>query len=277
MFDVVAATRSSSQLRRCVGRAAGTIDAAMRDGQLDGSEWSFGHVQHFHNVSKTSASDVGRLLRLPHDHTNGKEQKETGEKHREEYKQIDVQLILTKEYQTVTGRAAVRLQCDEESCRTQVVNVLRQCQHQPILEIVDAQHGVAFVQCDICAEIFGAHIFHGQTVQIEWVAVMCGAGYAATMRQRDVAVKTVVGKGWRWPRIDDQLFDQVRALVCLPLVFLVEIDFVYAGRFLLQYDQGVFLRAHVQVQLALRHIDNDTNVDVHEARLHHEEHRLARF
>lgn len=58
---------------------------------------------------------VGGLLRLPHDHTDGQEQKEAGEKYRKEDKQIDVQLILAEEHQAIAGRTAVRLQRNEES------------------------------------------------------------------------------------------------------------------------------------------------------------------
>lgn len=42
-------------------------------------------------------------------------------------------------------------------------------------------------------------------------------------------------------------------------------------------DECIFLWAHVQVQFATCYIDDYSNIDVHEARLNHEESRLTIF
>lgn len=61
------------------------------------------HVQHLDHVPPSRSSHVRRLFRFPSDDARGQEQKEAREEHREEYEQVDVELVLTEEHHSVTG------------------------------------------------------------------------------------------------------------------------------------------------------------------------------
>lgn len=66
--------------------AASCLDwrARVCDTQLNRSKWTFGHVQHFDDMSESCPTHISRLFRLPHDHANGQEEEETRKEHRKE-------------------------------------------------------------------------------------------------------------------------------------------------------------------------------------------------
>lgn len=78
-------------------------------------------------------------------------------------------------------------------------------------------------------------------------------------------------------RIDIDGLEQFGMVVGEPCVFTIQKYIVISVRFARLHHQRIVLRTHVQIQLALRHIDDDSNVDVHESRLHHEKYGLATF
>lgn len=62
-------------------------------------------------MSSPSAANIGRLFRFPRYNARREKQEKAGEEHREEYEQIDMQLILTEKYDTEASGAVVCVSC----------------------------------------------------------------------------------------------------------------------------------------------------------------------
>lgn len=249
------------------------------------------HVQHFDELSPSGSSHIGRLFRLPNYDAHGQEQKEAGKEHGEEHKQVNVQLILAEEHDAVAGgESRISAHRHKEARSRQVVCTLRQCQHQTILQAEDAQQRVALVQRYVRAQVFGVLILNIEAGTAErFTIVYCGRPEDFLLgRYRQVA--RVRAQHRRYARISVRVQElvldcrtyvermrNVAVQLGHPPIVVVQIDLMLAGASIGHHHERVLLWTHVQVQIALRHVHNNANVDVHVARLDHEEHHLARL
>lgn len=262
-------------------------------GQEDLGKRTLGQVQHLDNMLATSATQIRRLFYLPDDDAQCQKEKEAGEEYGKEHKEIDVQLILTKHHRAIARlRPRAGAQCNKETRRTQIVGMLRQRQHQPIPQTKQTQQRIALIECNMCAQILGVLILHHKAVPAMAAAVVqlrhieaaaaaaaaagaethakaCAARARASLRREELLQCHVVVPGQ----------GNVQRMFALrfgpPIVAIVQEDLVKARRLVRFDNKRIILRRHEHIQLALRHIDDDAYVHVHEPGLNHKEHCLA--
>lgn len=190
-----------------------------------------------------------------------------------------MQLVLTKDNRSIAGlRSRASAQCNKKSGGTQIMGMLRQRQNQTILQAKQTQQCVALIQCDMRTQILGILILHHKTVSAMTSAIVhkrhvetVATAASPTFRSKKLLQCHIVVP-WQ---------SHIQWMLALhfgtPIVSIIQKDLVKARRLVCFNNKGVILWRHEYIEFTLRHVDNDTYIDIHESWLNDKEHRLARL
>uniref|UniRef100_A0A182Q6I0 Uncharacterized protein n=1 Tax=Anopheles farauti TaxID=69004 RepID=A0A182Q6I0_9DIPT len=264
--------RSGTPSLRC--RCRRTL-ARTLERKIHPPERPLGHVQHLDDVPSPGTPHIRRLFRLPRQHADGKEQEKAREKHGKEHKQMDVQLVLAEKHQPVAGgRPGPGTERDVELRLTERVHRVRQRDDQPVFQTKHSQQRFTLPERDVRDQIARGAIVHVEVFVQQ--ATANGRIFLARLR--------CVPRGLNVERM--QLFRDRRregkvgrdgGVRLDPHVAPIEQDVVVTGGRVRLHDERLVRGAHVEIELTLRHIDDEPYVDVHVPGLDYEKHRLAGF